>query len=151
MICNVVINDFEIGRRMVCVLQDSDFDHQKNIWEDTDDLLMALQKHDLFKNRTKWSDLEIKHFHVMIVNILKMLSSYDDSVRADKDHAIVRRLTFFLCGLITHIQQTGCKIELLKVNRVTGDNVFYDYNASLEVKLEPQPTHTGLKVIIDNE
>ncbi len=151
MICNVIINDFEIGRRMVCILQDADFDHQKSVWEETDDLLAALQKHDLFKNRLKWSDLNIEHFHVMIVNILKMLSTHDDSVRADKDHAIVRRLTFFLCGLITHLQQKGGKVELLKVNRVTGDNVFYDYSASLEVKLEPQPTHTGLKVIIDNE
>lgn len=152
MICQVVINDFDIGRRMMYILDETDFEYQRNVWHATDDLLLALQTHDMFKNRTVWSSLEITHFHVMIVNMLKIMSTVSDSVRADRANPMVKRLAFFLCSLVFLIQKkSGCSIELLRVNRVASSDVMYDFNASLEVKIEPTPVHsTGLKVVIDN-
>lgn len=151
MICHVIINDFEISRRMKYVLDDMDFDRQRTLWHDTDELLIAAQSHDLFKGRTRWSQLEIKHFHIMIVNMLKILSAMNDEARGDKTNAAVMRLAFFLCSLIFLLQEkTGYQIELLRVNRVSPADVVYDFNASLDVKIEPVISHSGLKVVIDN-
>lgn len=151
MICHVVIHDFEVGRRMLYVLDDEDFAIQQALWHQSDALLTTLQNHSFFAGHACWCDLEIKHFHVMIVNILKMLSSLDDETRGDQANPLVRRLAFVLCCLISVIQErTGSIIELLRVNRVMNNDVIYDYNATLDVTIEPMPG-TGLKVVIDND
>jgi hypothetical protein len=150
MICQVIVNDFEIGQRILYILDDGDFEAQRGRWKDTDDVLLALQNTDMFASRTRWMDLEIRHFHVMIVNILKILSGADDAVRSDKDNPMVARLAFFLCGIISLIQENGCNIELFRINRVSSDDVLYDYSATLDVKID-LGSKNGFKVVIDNE
>jgi hypothetical protein len=152
MLCHVIINDFEIGRRMLYVLEDADFENKKTIWQDTDDLLQRVQKNELFHGKLHWCDLDIKHFHVMIVNMLKIMGSMDDMARGDKKNPLVVRLTFLLCGLVCLIQdKTDSMIEMFKINRITSNDVVYDYNATLDVKIMPSTPPTNLKVIVDNE
>lgn len=152
MICHVIINDFEIGRRMLYILDETDFENQKNMWGNTDDLLIAMNKYELFHGRHRWCDLDIKHFHVMIVNILKIMGSLDDMERGDKTNRVVVRLTFLLCGIVSIIQEkTDSVIEMMKINRITVNDVIYDYNATLEVKISPSSPHSNLKVIVDND
>jgi hypothetical protein len=152
MICQVVINDFHIARRMLYVLDDSDFVMIKARFVDTDDLLIALQKNAMFEGRTHWCDLEIKHFHVMIVNMLNIIGKQHDTIRINPGTPENTRLTFLLCSLITLLQkQSGSLIELFRINRVSVDDVIYDYSASLNVKIEANHARMGLKVVIDNE
>ena len=152
MICHVTINDFEIGRRMVYILDDDDFRIQQKMWSDTDDLLLALQPNALFAGRTRWCDLDIRHFHVMIVNMLKMLGNMDEFVRNNNKSQPVMRLAFFLCGLIALLQdQTGSVVELLRMNRISVDDVVYDYSASLDVKIVASGPRMGLKLVVDND
>ena len=152
MICHVIINDFEIGRRMLYVLEDADFETKNSAWSNTDDLLSSIQNNELFHGKLHWCDLDIRHFHVMIVNMLKIMGKMDDISRADKTNPLVIRLTFFLCALISLIQdKTGSIIEMMKVIRVTPNDVVYDYNATLDVKIMPSSIHTNLKVIVDND
>lgn len=152
MICQAIINDFEIGRRIIYVMDDSDFNSFYLNRDDGDDLLDALQHHDLFRGKQKWADLDIKHFHVMIVNMLKIIGGMNDDVRADKESAPVKRLVFFLCALITLVQEkTGSKIELFRINRVSDTDIVYDYSATLEVLIERPAPPSGLKIIVDNE
>ena len=125
---------------------DQDFQIQQNQMTDTDELLTSVQNHDLFAGKTRWCDLEIKHFHIMIVNILRMLGKTDDTVRANDANPLVVRLTFFLCAFIKLLQEnSGSSIDLLRVNRVSDDDVVYDYTATLDVKIAP--IKSGLKVV----
>src|ERR1700722_17878530 len=131
MICQVIINDFEIGQRILYILDDADFQSQQSKWKDTDKLLHAVQDTEMFAGRTRWMDLEIRHFHVMIVNILRMLSGMDEAIRANKDSEPVARLAFFLCGIISLIQEgSASSIDLFRITRVASDDVVYDYCAT---------------------
>ena len=148
--CHVIINDFEIGRRILYVLDEKDFIRQKRIWYDTDDLLISMNN-DLFAGKIRWCDLEIKHFHVMIVNMLRILGNLDDDARGDKTNPLVIRLTFFLCGLISLMQnKTDSIIELMKINRISPNDVLYDYSATMDVKVISSP-HSNLKIVVDND
>lgn len=151
MICQVIINDFEIGKRTLYILDDADFKLQASRLGDTDALLTALQTNSMFAGRTCWMDLEIRHFHVMIVNLLRLMSGMDDDARSNKDGEPVARMVFFLCNLITLIQQaSGSLIDLLRITRVS-DDVLYDYYATLDVRIEGDAPRSGLKIVIDND
>lgn len=153
MICHVIINDFEIGRRMLYVLEDADFAYRTEIWNNTDELLITIQKNELFSGKTHWCDLDIKHFHAMILNMLKIMGNLDDNSRGDKTNPLVVRLTFFLCSLVSLIQdKTGSIIEMMKINRISPSDIVYDYHATLDVKIAPSmPHNTNLKVVVDND
>lgn len=151
MICQVIINDFEIGRRIVYVLDDHDFFMQNRIKENIDDVLLSLQKNELFTGKTKWCDLELKHFHVMICNVLKILGGQQDHIQEDKSNHFVKRLTVLLCGMIQLIQKkTDSEIETFKISRISLNDVTYDYSARLHIEVE-KPLTTSLKIVIDNE
>jgi hypothetical protein len=150
MICHVVINDFETGQRIRYVLDDSDFKIQEDCWDHTDDVLIALQHTDMFRDKLHWCDLDIQHFHVMIVNLIRIIGDMPEETRSDKTSAPVMRLAFFLCGLIVLLQRNGSVVDFLRLNRVSPDDVVYDYTASLSVVVD-RPPPRGLKVIIDNE
>lgn len=150
MICQVAINDYKIGCRMVYVLEDYDFNIQRHVWNNTDELLMALQGNALFAGRTHWVDLELQHFHVMIVNILRLMSGLTDADRGNRSHGLVKRLTFLLCGFICVLQdQSESTVELLRVNRVSDTDVLYDFNATLEVNVTTPIPKLGLKLVVD--
>jgi hypothetical protein len=152
MICQVIIYDFEIARRMVYVLDDDDFILQERRWEQGDPLLTAMQSNPLFAGKTRWSDLDLLHFHVLILNILKILATMRDSQRSEKSHPAVLRLTFFLCGLVTLLQQRSQSlVELLRLKRLARDDLIYDYTATLDVSILPSPAKSPLRVIIDNQ
>jgi hypothetical protein len=149
MICHVIINDFQIGQRILYVLDETDFRTQKAHWHETDETLSALQNNSLFVGRLRWSDLGVEHLHVLIVNMLKMLSGMDDTVRENKESEPVMRLAFLLCGMISLLQQRSqSMIELFRVNRVSEEDVVYDYCATLDLsRCAPHE----LKIVIDNE
>ncbi len=150
MICHVIINDFEIGRKVIYVLNDDDFAIYQNKAHDTDKLLLALQKNEMFQGKTRWCDLDIKHFHVMVVNMLIILGKMSDDVCRDQSSITVQRLTFLLCGLISFLHdKTNSYIELFRINRVSYDDVAYNYSASLDIVIDRPGA--GLKVIINND
>jgi hypothetical protein len=152
MICQVIIYDFEIERRMIYVLDDDDFVLQEQQWEHGDPLLAAMQNNPIFAGKLRWSDLDLMHFHVLILNILKILATMRDSQRSEKNNPAVLRLTFFLCGLVTLIQQRSHSlVELLRIKRLARDNLIYDYTATLDVTTLPSPAKSPLRIVIDNQ
>jgi hypothetical protein len=42
-------------------------------------------------------------------------------------------------------------IEMMKINRITSNDVVYDYSATLDVKIIPSAPHKNLKVVVDND
>ncbi len=151
MFCHVVVNDYEIGQRMFYILGPLDFNNQESSWNDNDPVLDILQNNEAFRGRTKWSDLDLEHFHLMIINMLKILATMDDAVRSNKDSAPVGRLAFFFCSLIRMLEErTGSHIELLHVNRVSSDDVVYDYTATLDMPFSIKSS-PKLKVMSDED
>jgi hypothetical protein len=148
--CQVIISDYIIERRMAYLLDSSDFNTQINRGSQTDALLAIFRDHAFFEGCKTWADLDIIHFHALIVNMLKISAEHSDVEVADKNHPTVLRLTFFLCSMINLLQtRTGSIVDLLRVNRVGHSDVLYDYSARLDVVMA-LPKTTGLRVVIDN-
>jgi hypothetical protein len=149
-VCQVIISDYIIERRMAYLLDANDFNVQMNRGAHTDALLAIFRDHPFFEGCTTWDDLDIMHFHALIVNMLKISAEHSDAEVADKNHPTVLRLTFFLCSMINLLQiRTGSVVDLLRVNRVGQADVLYDYSARLDIVFA-QPKSTGLRVVIDN-
>lgn len=149
MMTQVIISDYVVERRMIYLLETADFDAQVVRWEQTDPLLATFSDHPFFIGCKQWSDLKIMHFHALIINMVKIVASHSDAEIADKMHPSIYRLTFFLCSLISLIQQqTGSTIDLFRVNRVGRDDVVYDYSARLDVIVAVPKS--GLRLVIDN-
>lgn len=150
MICKVVIYDFVLSRRIIHLLDDDDFELQRQRWHSGDPVLTSLQHYPLFAGRTRWCDLNVTHLHIMLVNMLRFHAELPEKDRSNRKNPVVARLIFFLCGLIHLLQdRSESLIELLRVKRMTGDDVVYDYSATLNVTVSP-PIHRGLKVVVDN-
>jgi hypothetical protein len=149
--CQVIISDYLIERRMSYLLDANDFAMQIDRGDHGDTLLSIFQGHPFFDGCSKWSDLDIMHFHALIVNMLKISAEHSDKEVADKNHPTVLRLTFFFCSMISLLQsRTGSIIDLLRVNRVGQVDVLYDYSARLDIGFAvPRPIN--LRVVIDNE
>jgi hypothetical protein len=149
MSCQVIISDHVINRRMTLSLDAGDFALQAAQWQKTDALLSAFCDHPFFAGCDHWDDLTLTHFHVLIINMLKICADHHDTEANNRAHPIVLRLNFLLCSLIDFLQQrSGSIIDLLRVNRVGNNEVLYDYSARLNVIFAP--TKTGLRVVIDN-
>jgi hypothetical protein len=145
----VIISDYVVERRMVLMLDASDFKSHAKRWDEPDSLLVAFKDHPFFGGCERWSDLNIPHFHALIINMLKICADHHDMDVVKPNHPTVQRLSFLICSLINLLQQsTGSIIDLLRVNRVGRDDVLYDYSARLDVVFSPPKK--GLRVVIDN-
>lgn len=74
----VAIYDYVSHRRIEVSLTADDFAQRQACWKQIDPLLMNLQYHAFFTGRTRWCDLELVHFHAMLVNILHLMDGYPD-------------------------------------------------------------------------
>lgn len=131
------------------VLDATDFRIQADRWGEADPLLTAFREHPFFEGCHRWADLNISHFHALIVNMLKICADHQEADAANRSHPMILRLSFLLCSLISLLQQrTDSVIDLLRVSRVGRDDVLYDYSARLDVVFTIPKT--GLRVVIDN-
>jgi hypothetical protein len=148
--CQVIISDYIVERRITLLLDASDFNLQAEHWGEADPVLMAFRNHPFFEGCTTWSDLNTTHFHALIINVLKICANNATTeTSTSRSNPMILRLSFLLCSLISLIQsRSGCIIDLLRVNRVGRDDVFYDYNARLDITITPPKP--GLRVVIDN-
>lgn len=145
--CHVIISDHVVERRMSLLLNAADFEIER--LTETDALLAAFQDHPVFTGCKRWLDLDIVHFHALIINMLKICADQPPTEAANQMPPLVVRLSLLLCSLINLIQRrTGSVIELLRVNRIGADEVLYDYSARLDIVFVPPKT--GLRVVIDN-
>ena len=150
MSCHVVISDYLIERRMAFTLDAADFLAQASRRESSDPLLDTFADHPFFAGCKRWSDLSQTQFHALIINMIKISADHSDTDVADKAHPTMQRLIFFLCCLVRMIEDRSASVlDLLRVYRVSRDDVVYDYTARLEVAFTPP--RTSLRVVIDNE
>lgn len=151
MICQIVLWDFSIDRKSVYVLDDKDFDFQRSRWHAGDPLLDSLQDKALFRGKQRWCDLELHHFHLMVVNMLNIMSTATDAHCASPTEPMTIRLVFFLCCLVSILQErTTGTIDLIRIYRLGRHHVTYELSAAVTMSFDPPPAR-GLRVVVDNQ
>jgi hypothetical protein len=126
MICQIIIQDCLIDRRMVYMLEDSDFAFQHSQRD------MRLPTMPLFAGKTCWHDLDVSHYHTLIMTMLNTIAGKTDDERGDRLDAAVTQLTFFLCGMVVALQNDHSTVELLRITRLSPTDLLYDYTASMQ-------------------
>lgn len=166
----IIINDFVSNRRAHLVFITSDFEAMAQIWDIEDPVLKELQEHQEFVGKTRWSDLEIKHFRLLLMQNLVVADSLTEDQMLDDDNTIVRSLNFlFMAFCYCLLTKVGGEIEILRVNRMSKIDITYDVQISfmrLDVDLSTANDHSemtetsniikppafksGMRVVVDN-
>lgn len=138
---SIIINDFHLGRRLVLVLDQSDFEQAQDIIDrgDPDEILLQLQNMPSFKGRTRLNDLTPFHFRLMITSNLTKMNEMPDSPVFDLNHPIANSLIYLLSSMVLCLEKRGeCSIETMKINRIGEAEVSFEYSAVLMYE-EPLP------------
>ena len=154
-----IINDYVTSRRMKLHLDPEDFKMVDDNWGSEDKLLIDLQKIDIFRNRTRWFDLEPMHYRLMIANnISRAFSEVEGSLVSSE--TIVKSLSFLICALIRCIElRADCHIEMIRLVRVDEIDLAVEFQASLAMEEDingPEEVTPatddgpGLKIVVDN-
>lgn len=143
----VIIYDYHIKQRMTYTLAPQDFANYNKRCGHSDKLLVAMQQHPFFDGCLRWGDLELRHLHVMIVNVLKIVGEVAEDQRANPVNQAVYSLTFLLCALIHRLRQKDVHIDLLRINRMGLDDVVYDFSATLDIEIEKTPV-SSLRLVV---
>jgi hypothetical protein len=83
----------------------------------------------------------------MIVNVLQIVGESSDEQQVNPANQAVQSLTFLLCALLGRLRRKDVHIDLLRVTRMTVDNVVYDYCATLDIEIAPTPV-SSLRLIV---
>lgn len=149
MICQIVLWDFPADRKSVYVLDDQDFAFQRDRWNEGDPLLDSLQDKTLFRGRRRWCDLDLRHFHLMVINMLNIISSASDVKCASANDPMTIRLVFFFCCVVHILQErTGGEIDMVRMYRLGRRDVTYEFSVAMAMDL---PHACGLRVVVDNQ
>lgn len=147
----VIINDYQIDRRTVLLLEEEDFSRVSENWENEDRILIEMQENPFFEGRTRWCDINPTHWRLMVATNLARISNLSDAQRVDATHPVVMSLNFLIGGLIFCLQhRTESQIELMHINRINDSEVVYDYHACLNMAIDLPKPKSGLRVVIDN-
>lgn len=120
-------------------------------WHDDDLVLKGLQKHVEFVGRTKWSDLDMSHFRVLIALHLLLLAELSEQEIGNDRNTVVRSFLRTLVAFVHMIEtRAQASITLLGMQRHSLTNVVYDVTMSLNPMEFPKPHSTGLSVVVDN-
>lgn len=150
----VIINDLSVDQRHVILFhRPDDFQRADQFWEVEDPILIALQHTDFFIGRKRWCELNPQHFRFLLMNSLSKVAALSVEEQGNENNKVMADLTFLLTTLIKCLElRTESTIELMRFNRLTENEMLYDFTASVNLHLDnKKPPTKGLRVIVDNE
>lgn len=153
MTTTVMVDDTVSDRVTRYSYPDEHRDFVKRNWEQPDKLLAGLQHLALFKDRTRWCDLDPLHFRVLLVHNLEIYSNLTETERDDRENSTVVSLNFLLMALIHCIEQRSMlEVHFLTVTRLTPYDVSYEVSARFyaDMGFLARPRKPRLSVVVDN-
>ena len=158
MTTRIIINDYKENRRFYINLEKEDFDIVETYWDQTDQLLQALQGEDFFKGHATWGLLSPTHYRLLIIKNLSTLVALSEDARSDRENNIVRSLRFLVTALVYCLEiRSETIVELMKITRMDEYQVSFDYVSNINLpikspsKIVPVEPEKKFTVIIDNE
>lgn len=151
----VIINDYVINRRTHIVLDASDFEVARRVMGHTepDELLLELQDQDVFRGRTRISDLEPYHVKLLLEMNLKQAAAVKGDV-LDLSDPIMKSLVFLIEVMIVFLEKRSQSfIETLRINRVGTLDAVVEWTAMLNnepPQTKPTKKKNDISVVIDN-
>ena len=148
----VIINDFESDHRMEILFNHpQDFEQIEANWGNEDKLLVDMQGNDFFKGHSRWCDLNPTHYRFLLMATLNRVIELTDEQQADPTNQTMATLTFIITGFIKCMEdRTESSLELMRINRLSDNEILYDYAGSVNMHLESYRRKKGLRVIVDN-
>lgn len=129
----VILDDYNTSSKIYFVLAQEEFDIIEEYWDQNDQLLDDLQGFELFNGVKSWSDLDVKHWKVLVVNNLEKYTtelSFDE--QQDPDNVTVSSLNFLMMGMIKKLQDvTDSDINLMKIYILQDGTIGFDCNLSM--------------------
>lgn len=153
----VFITDHVTSRRDGLAFSEEDFAMVDRQWDVEQEQLLALQDIDVFADKTRFSQLATEHFRALIQQGLAHYAKLTDDERADASHPTVRLVHFLTLAMIHRMEtDTGQRIELMRINRISEFNITFDISATMDMNFikptvaKPQVATPAFTVVVDN-
>jgi hypothetical protein len=148
----VIINDFSLDRRTAIMFNHpQDFVQIEANWEREDKLLRDLGGTEAFQGKTRWCDLTPSHFRFLIMAALTKVADIPETESTQPGNQEMATLTFLLTGFIKCLEdRTESTIDLMRINRLSEDEILYDYAGSINMHFDSFRSKKKLRVIIEH-
>jgi len=155
MATTVLLSDYVTNKHYHLVFTTAEFKCIEDNWHKKDKLLVELSDTTVFRNRTRWCDLEPFHYQVLIIKNITKLDNLTDAEQMDESNEVVKSLHFLISGMIKVLEKyTQTSVELLRIDRISDSNVNFIHQGSISIQLDDKKTEKkkmdSLKIIVDN-
>ncbi|RYD85315.1 MAG: hypothetical protein EOP84_02870 [Verrucomicrobiaceae bacterium] len=120
-------------------------------YRDIDPLLAQLQRHEPFKGRLRWSDLDHEHFRTLLALHYTLACDLPLSHRERREHPVMRSIDILLVAYMVFLEKRmQGHVSLMVVTRITPMECRYAVTTELDTGTIPPPRPHGLRVIVNN-
>lgn len=151
----VLVYDAVAGRSWDLLFSADSMDTIANNWGTKDKLLVDLAATGMFEGATSWDQLRPVHYKTLIARNFLHMDKLPESELTSAHNAVSMSMSFLVgCLLRVVSERSELDIEMLKIRRITDDNITYDFVAALNrehvMPPEPTPDTKGLRLAVDN-
>lgn len=128
-----------------------DIERARAIYENNNDDISALANaYPEFDGYSRWCDLSIPHYRVMLARTLTVAAYMAANAHTDHDRATTATNLTILCFIFTLERLSGSEIEYMLITRMTPTHFTFSYTASLPIEY-PKPLPKNGAPVIDEE
>lgn len=151
----VLVYDAVAGRSWDLLFTAESMETISNNWGQQDKLLVDLAATGMFEGATSWDQLKPTHYKTLIARNFLHLDKLPDSELKSAHNAVSMSMSFLVGCLIKVVtERSELDIEMLKIRRLTGELITYDFTGALNrehvLPPEPTPDAKGLRLAVDN-
>jgi hypothetical protein len=151
----VFLNDYVEKRRTGLTFAEDDFIMVEARWESEEQQLVALQNIDVFAGLTRYSQLSTEHFRVLLQQALIHYAKLPEGDKADPSHPTTALAHFLILSLARCVEiKTGAVVELLRINRISPQDISFDFSAVMDMNFAKPPVVKSddepFKIVVDN-
>ncbi len=152
MATNCIVDDYVLRRRTSMLFGEINMADVISKWDLEDDMLISLDRIEVFSGIRKWSQLDPLHWRLLICNTMNQRDKYVDPDKFNDDsEKIVATLYFMIMGLIhcMQLRSTGA-VDNIRVMRISEIDVTFEFIITMIPEKKKQPPPSGLQVVVDN-
>ena len=145
----IILDDFISNKKLYLVFVDSDFEDVLHSWMDPTTFVNELTKQPYFKNVTRWSDLTISQWKILVASKMHDVMQLSQEEQMNEKTPAVQTLHFFIKGLVHKLQTDFSGIvDHMKIQRINEETINFNIAISECLNISP-PVHRKpqLKVI----
>lgn len=154
MAITIIIDNHVLDQRTVMMVGYDDIIATDLVWDTVHPVARALVKAGLAEEAPTWSEMNTRHYQLLIKKQLEKYVELSTDDQHDINHDDVNTLRFLLCAYVRKLSElTGSDVDVIRIQKVGPAD--FSFNVSLNVILatsnkKEKAVKPDFKIIVDN-